>query len=106
MSKENVALFIKAVNTKTDLNMKIAKASKTSEWVMLAKDAGFEFTAEEFALVVSNITQKKVTPDNAVHEYMAANNAFAKGELGQKALDAVTGGMLSRVVCRPHFVRV
>src|SRR5262245_60080406 len=104
MSKENVALFIKRVNKDRELNLKIARTDKTSEWVAIAKHAGFEFTAQEFAEVVSESLKRPCTTETAVREYMAAENEAAEGELSLKALEAVVGGA-AYVICNPLFVR-
>src|SRR5207244_4365533 len=101
MSKENVVLFTKAANRKPDMVEKLGKSTKTGDWVKLAKDAGFEFTAEEFRDVVAATISKKVTTDNAASEYLAARNAMPAGELDQKALDSVTGGMAPRLIVMP-----
>ena len=89
MSKENVALFIKAVNKNNELSLKISRTSTTTEWVALAEEAGFEFTASEFADVVSSMLGRKLTPANAVDAYMATSNVMSRGELSQSALESV-----------------
>lgn len=93
MSKENVALFSKAINKNSDLNKSISEAEATVEaWVKIAFEAGFEFTPEEFAEVVGETLGRTVTTSNAVREFLGARYTMGDAELGQRALDSVVGG--------------
>jgi hypothetical protein len=105
MSKENVALFIKAANKNEDLIRQITKKDRTADWVAVAQKAGYEFTAAEFAEVVSDTLGRPTTPDNAVREYLLAQNSMAKGEMSQAVLEGVVGGTAAFVKCNPLFVR-
>lgn len=105
MSKENVALFIKAANKNEDLIRQITKKDRTADWVAVAQKAGYEFTAAEFAEVVSDTLGRPTTPDNAVREYLLAQNTMAKGEMSQAVLEGVVGGTAAFVKCNPLFVR-
>ena len=93
MSRENVAFFSKAITKNPDLNRRISEAgTNTDEWVVIAADAGFEFTAEEFASVVGQTLGRTVTPSNAVREYLGAQYKVGDLELSRKTLDAIVGG--------------
>jgi predicted ribosomally synthesized peptide with nif11-like leader len=95
MSKENVALFSKAINKDSKLNARISQAEPTVEaWVRIAHDAGFEFTAEEFADVVGNTLGRNVTVANAVKEYLGTRYTVGDAQLSERALDAVVGGRM------------
>jgi hypothetical protein len=106
MSRENVALFVKAINTRTDLNAKVSRTTKASDWVALGDAAGFAFTVDELVGVVASMLNRPLTENNVISEYFAASHAAIKGELSQKALVAVMGGMKPAFVkCNPLFVR-
>ena len=93
MSRENVALFSKAVGRNEDLKKRITGADATAEaWVRIASDVGFEFTADEFASVVGETLGRTVTPATAVREYLGAQYKLGDLELSRKTLDAVVGG--------------
>jgi hypothetical protein len=95
MSKENVVLFSKAINRNSDLNTRIADAAPTVDaWIKIAHDAGFEFTAEEFADVVGETLGRKVDVANAVREYLGARYTVGDEELSRRALDSVVGGRM------------
>jgi predicted ribosomally synthesized peptide with nif11-like leader len=66
MSKENVALFIKHSNKHSDLQNQMEQSNKTTEWVDIGRQAGFDFTAREFADVISEALGKKMTEGDAV----------------------------------------
>jgi predicted ribosomally synthesized peptide with nif11-like leader len=104
MSMENVVLFGKAVNKNPELKDRLAKTEKTADWVNIAKEAGFEFTAEEYCAVVAQTIQKEVTAENAVREYLAAQLAMGPGELEQRSLESVVGGKTAKyIVYIPYF---
>ena len=104
MSVENVVLFGKAVNKNPELKERLAKTEKTLDWVNIAKEAGFEFTAEEYCAVVAQTIQKEVTVENAVPEYLAAQQAMGPGEIEQRALESVVGGAKPKyIVYMPYF---
>jgi predicted ribosomally synthesized peptide with nif11-like leader len=93
MSRENVALFSQAISKNPELNRRISEAgTDINEWVTIASDVGFEFTAEEFAAVVGQTLGRTVTTKNAVHEYLGAQYKVGDLELRRKTLDAVIGG--------------
>lgn len=95
MSKENVALFSKAINKDAALNRRVSDAAPSAAaWVALAAEAGFEFTAEEFAQVVGETLGREVTVENAVHEYLGARYTARDLDVSQRALDAVVGGRM------------
>jgi predicted ribosomally synthesized peptide with nif11-like leader len=96
MSRENVVLFSKAITTNPDLNTRIANSESTVEaWVAIARDAGFEFTPEEFASVVGETLGRTVSTADAVREYLGAQYEIGAAELSQAALDTVVGGRMS-----------
>ncbi len=93
MSKENVVFFIDAINKSQDLNKRMDQAkSSVDTWVKLAYDAGFEFTAEEFASVVEETLGRKVSIENAVSEYLAARDHVGSDALSDRALEKIVGG--------------
>lgn len=106
MSRENVVLFIKTANKKPELNERLAKKQNTADWVKIADEAGFEFTADEFCSVVEETIHKKVTSQNAVQEYLSTQQSVGSAELGHQALDAVVGGMATRFIkMEPLFIQ-
>jgi hypothetical protein len=93
MSRENVALFSRAIGKNQELNKRIREAAATVDaWRTIARETGFEFTPEEFASVVGETLGRSVTPANAVREYLGAQYQVGDLELSQKSLDAVVGG--------------
>jgi predicted ribosomally synthesized peptide with nif11-like leader len=96
MSKENAVLFIKAANRKPALNARLVASEDLSEWVDIARDAGFEFTADDFVAVLEETTQKKITKNNAVPEFLLVREAIGAGELSRRALYAFIGGIARR----------
>ena len=107
MSRENVVLFVKAADKKPELNAQLAQKQNTADWVKIADAAGFEFTADEFCSVVEETIHKNVTPENAVQEYLSAQQSAGSGEIAQKALEAVVGGVAVRYIkMEPLFIQV
>ena len=97
MSKENVVLFSKAINKDSDLNSKVGAAEPTvAAWVAVARDAGFEFTPDEFAAVVGETLGRQVTPENAVREYLGTSFDVGSVELSQSMLEGLSGGRRSQ----------
>jgi len=95
MSKENVVLFIKAANRKPGLSARVGASEKIDEWVDMARDAGFDFTANDFMVVLEEATQKhgKITKDNAVPEFLLLRDAIGAGELDRRLLYSFIGGV-------------
>lgn len=100
MSKENVVLFVMAASRKPELNTRLAETEETADWVNIASDAGFEFTAQEFCAVIEGTIRKKITTDNSVQEYLSARQAMGAGEMSRRALYLFIGG-----VARTHDFR-
>jgi predicted ribosomally synthesized peptide with nif11-like leader len=95
MSRENVALFSKAIGRNPDLNKRVSAAAATTDaWVAIAREVGFEFTAEEFAAVVGETLGRSVTTGTAVQEYLGAQYKVGELELSRKTLDAIVGGRM------------
>jgi hypothetical protein len=93
MSKENVALFIKSIEKRSDLKDRIAKADATSEsWVSIAYDEGFDFTADELKSVIEGTLGRQLGTANPVREYLTAQDLLGAGELSQDMLEMVAGG--------------
>jgi phosphotransacetylase len=93
MSRENVALFSQAISKNPDVNRRISGAgTDVDKWVAIAQEFGFEFTAEEFADVVGQTLGRKVTPTNAVREYLGTQYKVGDLELSRKTADAIVGG--------------
>jgi hypothetical protein len=86
MSRENVALFTKEMDKKPDLKARAVSNVTVASWVKVAHDAGFEFTAEEFASVIGETLNRTLTIDNAAREYVAAQAAMKSGELSEQVL--------------------
>jgi nitrogen fixation uncharacterized protein len=99
VSRENVVFFSQAINRIPELNKRVVAAERTVQaWVDVAHEAGFEFTAEEFASVVGETLGRNVTPDKAVSEYLAAQYDLGAIELSERALDQVVGGRIRNIV--------
>jgi hypothetical protein len=107
MSQENVVLFTKAAIDKADLNERLAQCDKLPDWIRIAHEEGFEFTADEFCAVIGETIQKEVTPETAVREYLAASEEMGQGELGERALESVVGGSRAKrkIVMQPAFIQ-
>lgn len=92
MSVENVVLFSKAIGRDSALNARISAAAPTPDaWIAIAREAGFEFMAQELAEVVGQTLGRHVKPENAVREYLGAR--YTEGEeLGDRTLEAIAGG--------------
>lgn len=100
MSKENVVFFCRAISKYPDLHKRIGGAEeKIDTWVQIAHESGFEFSPDEFASVVEETLGRKVTKEDAVKEFIRAQEEIGEAELNQKALDKVVGGMISRFMC-------
>ena len=94
MSKENAVFFIEAINKSQELNKRTVEAEPSLDsWVKIAYDAGFEFTAEEFATVIEETLGRKVSTEEAVSEYLAARDQMGSNELSDKALEKVVGAV-------------
>jgi hypothetical protein len=94
VSKENVALFLEAADKRPELLQRLATTDKTADWVEVARDAGFELTAEELRSVVETTLNKKVTTENAIPEYLASRATIGAAALTERALDSVVGGSM------------
>jgi len=95
MSLENVVLFSKALGRDKALNERISAAAPTTDaWMQIARDAGFEFTAHEFAEVVGETLGRRVNPQDAVREYLGARYT-GNEELEDRALEGIAGGALN-----------
>ena len=94
MSKENVALFIKSIEKRSDLKDRIAKADATSEsWVSIAYDEGFDFTSDELKSVIEGTLGRELGTANPVREYLTAQDLLGADELSQDMLEMVAGGV-------------
>jgi len=90
MSTEDVKRFAHAVNNASELRERIAGAdATTAAWVKAGRDAGFQFTAEEFTSVVEARLGRKLATGDAVRELSAT---LGSAELSPEALDEVRGG--------------
>ena len=90
MSKENVVRFSEAASKSMSLRSVLASAETTIEsWIRIAHEAGFDFTAAEFEAVVESTLGRKLVTNNPVHEFLTAPR---RGELSDRALEAVVGG--------------
>ena len=76
MSAENVQAFLEKLNSDETLLNQIAEAGDDEVRLQMAREAGYEFTAEEFNNVVTNMA-------GAVDE-----------ELSEDQLEAVAGGAM------------
>jgi len=113
MSKENVVLFINAAEKEPELKERLGQSDKTSAWVDIAGEAGFEFTADEFRSLVEETVQKTITVEAAVREYLAARETLEPGEFSQRALESVVGGTGTAeyvspppIIFPPQFIQV
>jgi len=97
MSKENVVLFSRAVNTKPELYESLRNIPTLQDWVQVAEFAGFEFTADEFCSVLSEITRMEIAPEKAITGYFSIRDAIGAGELTKRLEQTFIGG-----VSRPH----
>jgi predicted ribosomally synthesized peptide with nif11-like leader len=101
MSQEKVAQFVKAVAEKKDLNQKVAAAEKsTTAWVQLGKQAGFDFSKDDFIGFVKQMTGSAVSEKDAVAVLLG------QGEMSDQQLDAVSGGAgtLTQVAFSPALL--
>jgi hypothetical protein len=88
MSKENVAMFVRMLADKKDLNQRAAAERTAKGWSRIGHDIGLEFTADHVSAFVGEVIGKKVTSDNAVPEFLKAMTTF---ELNTAQLDLVRG---------------
>ena len=95
MSKENVALFLKAISEKKPLNAKVAKAPKTPQaWVDLGKGEGLQFSTTDLHTFVKEVIDlKDLKPDASVEALLAAIRPRS-GELSDEQMDSVAAGAL------------
>ena len=89
MSKENVALFVRMLTEKKDLNKRATAEPSSRRWVELAHDAGVEFTPLHLANFVGEVLRKPVTVDNAVPEFL---KAMTVSDQNAEQRDPVVGG--------------
>ena len=92
MSKENVALFVRMLTEKKDLNKRAAAERSSRRWVEIAHDAGVEFTPQHLANFVGEVLRKPVTVDNAVPEFLTA---MTGSDLNAEQRDHVVSGAVS-----------
>lgn len=91
MSKANVAHFIKRVSESPDLNSKVSAAQRTPEaWVTLGKSAGFEYSASDVVAVLSELSGRKLSANDAVSTFFSLQ--AGGGELSDDQLSQVAGG--------------
>jgi predicted ribosomally synthesized peptide with nif11-like leader len=99
MSKEKVALFVKAVAEKKDLNQKVATAEKSATaWVQLGKQAGFDFSKDDLVGFVKQVTGTPVTEKDAITVLLG------HGEMSDQQLDAVAGGVIGSLNFSPQLL--
>ncbi len=89
MSKENVALFVRMVAEKRDLNVKATAEKSTSKWVQLGREAGLQFAESDVVGFVSEMLGRPVAAAHAVAEFL---RDMTSTELDDGQLDAVVGG--------------
>jgi len=105
VSKENVVLFMKAANNKRELKERLTRFDKTGEWVQIATDSGFEFTADEFRSVIEETIRKKISEENAVDEYLSAQQEIGAGELSRRMVKSFIGGVARTYDFRSFFIQ-
>jgi hypothetical protein len=91
MSKENVALFVRALAEKRDLNRRAAAETNAEAWAAIGNEAGLDFTAADLVDFVNEVTGKAVTADNAVKELLQVVTA-EDGRMSDADLESVVGG--------------
>lgn len=93
MSIENVVLFTRAVNDRLLLRERLAATDDGSEWIEIARDAGFEVTLEEFASTLGETLGRPVRADNVVQEYRSAVGTMSARVLTRAMSKIFIGGM-------------
>jgi len=66
MSKENVALYVRMIAEKRDINQQASAARTTQDWVRLGTSAGLQFSDADVAAFVGEVTGQRVTASTAV----------------------------------------
>ena len=89
MSKENVALFVRMIAEKRDLNKKASAERNTTRWVQLGKEVGLDYTENDVVGFVGEVIGRKVNADNAVMELL---KEVSVEDLSADDLDKVVGG--------------
>jgi len=75
------------------LNTRLVRSERIGEWVEIAQDAGFDFTADDFVAVLEETIHKKVTRDNAISEFLLVREAIGADELSRRVLYLFIGGV-------------
>ena len=93
MSRENVALFLKAISEKTQLNAKVAAAPRTPQaWIDLARAEGLQFSSSDLhGFVKEVIDQKDLKPEASVEALLTAVQPRS-GELSDDQMEGVAAG--------------
>ena len=87
-----MVFFTKSIALNADLEKRIQSEEAVDAWVTIARDAGFEFTADEFVSVIGETLGKPVTAKSAVQEYRGAQRLMGALELSEPAQAALVGG--------------
>ena len=96
MSKENVALFLKAISEKKPLNAKVAQAPKTPQaWVDLGKGEGLQFSSADLHTFVKEVIDLKDLKAEASVEALLAAIQPRSGELSDEQMESVAAGALT-----------
>ena len=95
MSKENVALFLKAISEKAQLNAKVSSAPRTPQaWIDLAKAEGLPFSSSDLHWFVKEvIDMKDLKPEASVEALLTAVQPRS-GELSDEQMESVAAGAL------------
>ncbi|MDB9305031.1 Nif11-like leader peptide family natural product precursor [Nodularia spumigena CS-591/12] len=90
MSLEQVANFYEQVANDADFQAKIQSVNSKDECSQIVKDAGYDFTQEEFEEYTSQLLEAKANEDELQ-------------DLSKEELVAVIGGLAFRLTPRPLY---
>ena len=94
MSKENVAFFVGAMAERKDLQERVTTAEKTAdEWVAIAAEEGYGFTADELHAFVEEFTGSEGLERQTIVEIFLEAVRESSTDLSDQDLEKVAGGI-------------
>lgn len=93
MSKENVVLFAKAINSKPEIQERLRFTNLVDDWVGIGFDAGFEFNADEFCAVLEEVFERRVTRHTVINEFLAIRKQIGTSEMVRAMWKFYVGGV-------------
>jgi hypothetical protein len=93
VSKDNVLLFVKAINAKPEIEERLKLTNRLDDWVEVGIDAGFEFNADEFCAVLEEVFGRCVTRHTAITDFLVIRKQIGTAEMMRTMWKFYIGGV-------------